>query len=92
MQWFKGYWDHITGGQEVADYDAVGRRQASKSGDWKKARAGGGWGWRAALGPAVAWGAAGRAWAAGAPDREPGRSRWRVAARGAALARLLAGA
>lgn len=36
LQWFKGYWDAVTGGQEVLDYDAVARRQASKSGDWKK--------------------------------------------------------
>lgn len=39
MQWFKGYWDSRVGGQEV-EYDAVGARQACKSGDWKKVGAG----------------------------------------------------
>lgn len=37
MQWFKGYWDSITGGQDVAaDYNAVARRNVCKTGDWKK--------------------------------------------------------
>lgn len=37
MQWFKGYWDHVTGGQDfAAEYDAVARRQLCKTGDWKK--------------------------------------------------------
>lgn len=36
MQWFKGYWDSITGGQDIDDYDAVSRREISKTGDWKK--------------------------------------------------------
>eukprot|EP00887_Chlorella_sp_A99_P001851 scaffold19.g1851.t1 len=34
--WFKGYWDEITGGQEITDYDAIGARQRSKTGDWKR--------------------------------------------------------
>ena len=39
MQWFKGYWDSVAVGQDVAaDYDAVGRRALCKSGDWKKVR------------------------------------------------------
>ena len=41
-QWFKGYWDDITGGQEIDDYDAVGRRQLCKTGDWKKVGQGAG--------------------------------------------------
>lgn len=37
MQWFKGYWDSVTGGQDIAaEYDGVGRRGLCKSGDWKK--------------------------------------------------------
>ncbi|GAB4824187.1 hypothetical protein N2152v2_011233 [Parachlorella kessleri] len=36
MQWFKGYWDEVTGGQDITDYDPVGRRQLCKTGDWKK--------------------------------------------------------
>jgi RP/EB family microtubule-associated protein len=36
MQWFKGYWDSICNGQEIDDYDAIGRREVCKSGDWKK--------------------------------------------------------
>ena len=37
MQWFKGYWDHISGGQDLgASYDALARRQVCKTGDWKK--------------------------------------------------------
>lgn len=35
MQWFKGYWDSVMGGEEV-EYDGVGRRQMCKTGDWKK--------------------------------------------------------
>lgn len=35
MQWFFGYWDSVVSGQEV-DYEGVARRQAAKSGDWKK--------------------------------------------------------
>ena len=35
MQWFYGYWESVVSGQEI-EYDAVGRRQAAKSGDWKK--------------------------------------------------------
>ncbi|KAL4422129.1 hypothetical protein ABPG77_003414 [Micractinium sp. CCAP 211/92] len=35
MQWFYGYWQQVTGGQEF-DYDAVAVRQTCKSGDWKK--------------------------------------------------------
>ncbi len=38
MQWFKGYWDEVTGGQDIADYDAVGRRLQCKTGDWKRVR------------------------------------------------------
>ena len=38
MQWFKGYWDEVTGGQDITDYDPVGRRQLCKTGDWKKVR------------------------------------------------------
>jgi RP/EB family microtubule-associated protein len=37
MQFMKGYFDSVSGGQDIAaDYDAVGRRMISKSGDWKK--------------------------------------------------------
>lgn len=37
MQWFKGYWDSVSGGQDLgANYNAVARRQISKTGDWKK--------------------------------------------------------
>ncbi|KAH7622629.1 hypothetical protein Ndes2526B_g03461 [Nannochloris sp. 'desiccata'] len=37
MQFMKGYFDSVTGGQDVAaDYDAVGRRSVCKTGDWKK--------------------------------------------------------
>ena len=37
MQWFKGYWDEYSGGEDLASqYDAVGRRQLCKTGDWKK--------------------------------------------------------
>jgi RP/EB family microtubule-associated protein len=37
MQFMKGYFDSVTGGQDVAaDYDAVGRRSICKTGDWKK--------------------------------------------------------
>ncbi|KFM28268.1 Microtubule-associated protein RP/EB family member 1 [Auxenochlorella protothecoides] len=36
MQWFKGYWDSVTGGLEIDDYDALARRQSCKTGDWKK--------------------------------------------------------
>ena len=37
FQWFKGYWDHVTGGQDVgAEYDAIARRQLCKTRDWKK--------------------------------------------------------
>ena len=37
MQWFKGYWDSVAGGEDVGgEYDAVGRRQSCKTGDWKK--------------------------------------------------------
>lgn len=43
MQWFKGYWDSVTGGQDIAsEYDAVGRRQMCKTGDWKKFSVGAG--------------------------------------------------
>jgi RP/EB family microtubule-associated protein len=39
MQWFKGYWDSVTGGQDfTSTYDAVGRRKICKNGDWKKVR------------------------------------------------------
>lgn len=44
MQWFYGYWESVVSGQEI-EYDAVGRRQAAKSGDWKKVGAGGGCWW-----------------------------------------------
>ncbi|KAK9815458.1 hypothetical protein WJX72_003972 [[Myrmecia] bisecta] len=37
MQWFKSYWDSHTGGGQPIDYDAVGRRAASKTGDMKGA-------------------------------------------------------
>lgn len=37
MQWFKGYWDSVSCGQDLsATYNAVARRQLSKTGDWKK--------------------------------------------------------
>lgn len=37
MQWFKGYWDSVSGGQDLgASYDAVARRNICKTGDWKK--------------------------------------------------------
>ncbi|KDD72427.1 hypothetical protein H632_c3361p0, partial [Helicosporidium sp. ATCC 50920] len=36
MQFLKGYWDERTGGQAVTDYDAVARRCASKTGDWRR--------------------------------------------------------
>ena len=36
MQWFKGYWDSVTGGYAIEDYDPVSRRQICKTGDWKK--------------------------------------------------------
>lgn len=37
MQWFKGYWDSVTNGEDVAsEYSAVERRQNCKTGDWKK--------------------------------------------------------
>lgn len=37
MQWFKGYWDSVTNGEDVAsEYNAVERRQSCKTGDWKK--------------------------------------------------------
>lgn len=37
MQWFKGYWDSVTNGEDVCEnYDAVERRRSSKTGDWKK--------------------------------------------------------
>jgi RP/EB family microtubule-associated protein len=32
MQWFKAYWDTTTGGQPIADYDPVARRQLCKTG------------------------------------------------------------
>ncbi|KAL4451759.1 hypothetical protein ABPG75_007421 [Micractinium tetrahymenae] len=35
MQWFYGYWQQVTGGQEF-DYDAIAVRQSCKTGDWKK--------------------------------------------------------
>lgn len=38
LQWFKGYWDDVTGGQEIADYDAAGRRTLCKTGDWRRVR------------------------------------------------------
>lgn len=38
VQWLKGYWDEVTGGQEITDYDAVARRCQSKTGDCKKVR------------------------------------------------------
>ncbi|KAK2076278.1 hypothetical protein QBZ16_001210 [Prototheca wickerhamii] len=40
MQWFKGYWDSVTGGYAIEDYDPVSRRQICKTGDWKKWSAG----------------------------------------------------
>jgi RP/EB family microtubule-associated protein len=37
MQWFKGYWDSVTNGEDVvAGYDAVERRKMCKTGDWRK--------------------------------------------------------
>lgn len=40
MQWFKGYWDSVTGGQDIAaEYDGVARRALCKTGDWKKVKA-----------------------------------------------------
>lgn len=37
MQWFKGYWDSVTNGEDVcSDYDAIERRRSCKTGDWKK--------------------------------------------------------
>jgi RP/EB family microtubule-associated protein len=35
MQWFKAYFDSITGGHGVDDYDGPGRRALSKTGDIK---------------------------------------------------------
>eukprot|EP00775_Hariotina_reticulata_P003153 gene3153-3430_t len=32
MQWFKAYWDGVTGGHPIAEYDAAARRQLCKSG------------------------------------------------------------
>lgn len=37
MQWFKGYWDSVTNGEDICeDYDAIERRKSCKTGDWKK--------------------------------------------------------
>lgn len=37
MQWFKGYWDSVTNGEDVCEnYDAVERRKLCKTGDWKR--------------------------------------------------------
>lgn len=35
MQWFKSYFDQVTGGQPITDYDGAGRRALSKTGDMK---------------------------------------------------------
>lgn len=35
MQWFKAYWDTTTGGQPIAEYDPVARRQLCKTGQPK---------------------------------------------------------
>lgn len=37
MQWFKIYYDQVTGGQPILDYDGPGRRAQSKTGDYKGA-------------------------------------------------------
>jgi hypothetical protein len=39
MQWFYGYWQQVTGGVPIDDYDPIARRQQCRSGDWKKVRA-----------------------------------------------------
>lgn len=39
MQWFYGYWQQVTGGLPIEDYDPIARRQLCRSGDWKKVRA-----------------------------------------------------
>ena len=58
MQWFKGYWDSVTGGAAIEDYDPVARRLVAKSGDWKKARTGAGMGgWSCGGAPSWSWGA-----------------------------------
>jgi microtubule-associated protein, RP/EB family len=36
LQWFKGYFDDVTGPAFVTDYNAIERRQLCKSGDWKR--------------------------------------------------------
>ena len=37
MQWFKGYWDSVTNGDDVCEnYDALERRRLCKTGDWKR--------------------------------------------------------
>lgn len=35
MQWFKGYFDKVTHGNPVVDYDPVARRMECKTGDWR---------------------------------------------------------
>mmetsp|Transcript_16463 Transcript_16463/g.28223 ORF Transcript_16463/g.28223 Transcript_16463/m.28223 type:complete len:274 (+) Transcript_16463:117-938(+) len=40
MQWFKSYFDSVTNGHAITDYDGPGRRAASKSGDMKQQSAG----------------------------------------------------
>lgn len=41
MQWFYGYWQQVTGGVPIDDYDPIARRQQCRSGDWKKFSVGG---------------------------------------------------
>lgn len=37
MQWFKSFWDGVTQGQGIDDYDAPGRRAQGKTGPLKAA-------------------------------------------------------
>lgn len=52
MQWFYGYWQQVTGGLPIEDYDPIARRQLCRSGDWKKFSLGSGAGQSATI-PAV---------------------------------------
>ncbi|KAG2481996.1 hypothetical protein HYH03_019052 [Edaphochlamys debaryana] len=40
MQWFKAYWDQVTVGQPIADYDGPSRRRICKTGDMKQSGSG----------------------------------------------------
>ena len=35
LQWFKSYFDGVTGNQRITDYDGAGRRAMCKTGDVK---------------------------------------------------------